>query len=77
MLCDLFPPTSSPRKGGPAARASMLSFLEEVSNSALKTYTPAQLSTILSQRAHVRFPSPSLLPPAPNPSKLLTDSNRS
>jgi hypothetical protein len=40
-------------KGSPAARASKLSFLEEVSEEALKTYTPEQVTQILNQRARV------------------------
>lgn len=52
QICDLFPRPSSPRKNSPAARMPKLSFLEEVSDADLKSYTPAQLAKILSQRAH-------------------------
>jgi hypothetical protein len=48
-----FPTPHSPRKRGPAARASKLSFLEEISDAELKMYSEMQLDLILRQRAHV------------------------
>jgi hypothetical protein len=52
-LSDIFPVPTSPMKGSPAARVSKFSFLEEVSEEALKTYTPEQVTQILNQRARV------------------------
>ena len=57
-LSDLFPKSQEPMKRSPAARISKLSFLEEISDAELKTYTPAQLSQILTQRAHVHDREP-------------------
>ncbi len=57
-LSDLFPKSPEPVKRSPAARMSKLSFLEEINNKELKTYTPAQLSQILAQRAHVHLSKP-------------------
>ena len=55
-ITDLFPLPSSPRKRSAAARSSKLAFLDEIDDDALKTYTPAQLSTILNQRSQVASP---------------------
>ncbi|APA10942.1 hypothetical protein SS1G_03367 [Sclerotinia sclerotiorum 1980 UF-70] len=52
-LCDIFPRRTAPRPRGPEARKSRLSFLDEISNKDLKTYTPAQIQTILRQRSHL------------------------
>ena len=53
-ISDLMPRSSLPRKRGPAARASRLSFLDEINEADLQTYTPTQLRQVLSQRSHVR-----------------------
>ncbi|RDW88699.1 hypothetical protein BP6252_00731 [Coleophoma cylindrospora] len=52
-LADLFERQTSPKKRSPEARASKLSFLEEISDADLKGYTRDQLNTILCQRAHL------------------------
>ncbi|ESZ94571.1 hypothetical protein SBOR_5061 [Sclerotinia borealis F-4128] len=52
-LCDIFPRPTSPRPRGPEARKSRLSFLDEISNEDLKTYTPAKIQIILKQRSHL------------------------
>lgn len=59
-VCDMIPKSIKPRKRGPAARASRLSFLDEISQMDLQMYTAAQLSQILTQRAHVRNSSSSM-----------------
>jgi len=56
VLCDLFEPMIGARKRGPAERADKLAFLKEINEADLKTYSPEQLSTILSQRSQVHFP---------------------
>lgn len=61
-ICDLFEPPMSPRPRSPAARADKLALFDELSDEALKTYSPAQLSTILNQRARVNYPSIFRLP---------------
>ncbi|RDW94732.1 hypothetical protein BP5796_00495 [Coleophoma crateriformis] len=53
VLADLFERQTSPKKRSPEARASKLSFLEEISDADLKGYTRDQLNTILCQRAHL------------------------
>ncbi|KAL3423200.1 hypothetical protein PVAG01_04947 [Phlyctema vagabunda] len=51
--CEIFEPPTAPKKRSPAARtSSRLSFLDEISDEALKTYTPAKLKAVLEQRAH-------------------------
>ncbi|RDL39451.1 uncharacterized protein BP5553_03791 [Venustampulla echinocandica] len=52
-LYDTFDKPNAPRTRSPAARLSKLSFLEEVSDEELKTYTKSQISQILHQRAQV------------------------
>ncbi|KAF7865337.1 hypothetical protein EAF04_006314 [Stromatinia cepivora] len=52
-LCDIFPRPTALRPRGPEARKSRLSFLDEISSKDLKTYTPAQIQTILRQRGHL------------------------
>ncbi|KAI9649341.1 hypothetical protein NHQ30_001913 [Ciborinia camelliae] len=52
-LCDIFPRPTSPRPRGPEARKSRLSFLNEISQQDLQTYTPAQIQIILRQRSHL------------------------
>lgn len=52
-LCDIFERPTSPRKRGPAARISAMSFFDENDDEALDSYSPAQLKIILQQRAHV------------------------
>jgi hypothetical protein len=55
-LCDLVEPMLASKKRGPAERADKLAFFDEISDVALKTYTPKQLSTILNQRSQVEVP---------------------
>ncbi|KAH6724241.1 hypothetical protein BKA61DRAFT_687369 [Leptodontidium sp. MPI-SDFR-AT-0119] len=52
-FCDILPESISPRKRSAAARADKLSFLTEISDEAMKSYTPEQLKIVLAQRAHV------------------------
>lgn len=52
-LGEIFEFGSQPRKRSPAARASKLSFLEEVTDEQLKTYSEEQIDIILNQRASV------------------------
>ncbi len=52
-LCDIFPGVRAPRPRSPMARLSKLSFLEEISDEQLKSYTPGQLRVILTQRSNV------------------------
>ncbi|PVH89592.1 hypothetical protein DL98DRAFT_401449 [Cadophora sp. DSE1049] len=58
-FCDILPKSISPRKRSALARLDKLSFLTEISNEAMKLYTPEQLKTVLAQRAHVSHWSPS------------------
>ncbi|KAH7342682.1 hypothetical protein BKA65DRAFT_526743 [Rhexocercosporidium sp. MPI-PUGE-AT-0058] len=65
-LCDILPKSISPRKRSPAARVDKLSFLTEISDEAMKSYTPEQLKIILAQRANNRpLPIPTHHPNPP------------
>ncbi|KAE8450948.1 hypothetical protein EG329_005388 [Mollisiaceae sp. DMI_Dod_QoI] len=52
-LCDIFENRISPSPRSPAARMSILSFLGEVDDEQLQSYTQEQLQQILKQRAKV------------------------
>ncbi|KAK0128547.1 hypothetical protein ONS95_000513 [Cadophora gregata] len=52
-FCDILPRSISPRTRSALARLDKLSFLTEISDDAMKHYTPDQLKTVLAQRAHL------------------------
>jgi hypothetical protein len=53
-ICDLFEPPAIPPKRSPLARMDRLSFLDEITDEQLKSYSKEQLNLILKQRAEVR-----------------------
>lgn len=52
-FCDILPKSISPRKRSAAARVDKLSLLTEISDEAMKHYTPEHLKVLLDQRANV------------------------
>ncbi|KAL2075537.1 hypothetical protein VTL71DRAFT_480 [Oculimacula yallundae] len=80
-FCETLPRSTFPHKRSAAARIDKLSFLNEVSDFAMQSYTPEQLKIVLAQRADVHeqlaqpeypdFPEAFYqnrpLPPHPNP----------
>ncbi|CZT01079.1 uncharacterized protein RAG0_08885 [Rhynchosporium agropyri] len=52
-FCESLPKSTFPHKRSAAARTDKLSFLDEISDEAMRSYTPEQLKIILAQRADV------------------------
>jgi hypothetical protein len=53
-LFESYQPPTEPKKRSAAARSSRLAFLSELTEEQMQTYSPEQITSILSQRANVR-----------------------